>query len=55
LIDLLHERALLEGRDFGVRIEPNAYEFVVYDTHRDAWLKCSTRKASFGTATCPRA
>lgn len=39
LIDLLHERAVLEGRDFGVRVEPAAYEFTVYDTFRDRWLK----------------
>jgi general secretion pathway protein H len=38
LVDLLHERALLEGRDFGLRIEPTAYEFVVYDPRRDRWL-----------------
>jgi len=38
LVDLLHERALLEGRDFGLRIEPTAYEFVVYDERRDLWL-----------------
>ena len=38
LVGLLHERALLEGRDFGVRIEPSAYEFVVYDLRRDRWL-----------------
>ena len=38
LIGLLHERALLEGRDFGVRIEPAAYEFVVYDSRRDRWM-----------------
>lgn len=38
LLGLLHERALLEGRDFGLRIEPTAYEFVVYDTRRDLWL-----------------
>jgi general secretion pathway protein H len=38
LIGLLHERALLEGRDFGLRIEPAAYEFVVYDSHRDRWM-----------------
>ncbi len=38
LIGLLHERALLEGRDFGLRIEPAAYEFVVYDSLRDRWL-----------------
>src|SRR5438552_17139519 len=39
LIDLLHERAVLEGRDFGVRIEPSSYEFTVYDNSRDRWLK----------------
>ena len=38
LIGLLHDRALLEGRDFGMRIEPTAYEFVVYDTRRDRWM-----------------
>jgi hypothetical protein len=38
LVDILHERALLEGRDFGLRIEPTAYEFAVYDTNRDRWL-----------------
>jgi general secretion pathway protein H len=37
LIGLLHERALLEGRDFGLRIEPAAYEFIVYDPRRDRW------------------
>ena len=36
LVGLLHERALLEGRDFGLRIEPTAYEFVVYDTRQEA-------------------
>jgi general secretion pathway protein H len=39
LVGLLHERALLEGRDFGLRIEPAAYEFVVYDARRDRWMK----------------
>jgi general secretion pathway protein H len=38
LVGLLHERALLEGRDFGLRIEPTAYEFVYYDVRRDRWL-----------------
>jgi general secretion pathway protein H len=38
LVGLLHERALLEGRDFGVLIEPAAYQFVVYDTRRNLWL-----------------
>ncbi len=39
LIDLLHERAVLEGRDFGVRVQPTAYEFVVYDTFHDVWRR----------------
>jgi general secretion pathway protein H len=38
LLGLLHERALLEGRDFGLRILPTAYEFAVYDPYRDRWL-----------------
>jgi general secretion pathway protein H len=38
LVGLLHERALLEGRDFGMRIEPTAYEFVMYDTRIDRWM-----------------
>ena len=39
LIDLLHERALLEGRDFGMSLQPDGYDFLVFDTIRDAWLK----------------
>src|ERR1700735_3562984 len=39
LVGRLHERALLEGRDFGLMIEPAAYGFVVYDTRRDMWMK----------------
>ena len=38
LMQLLHERALLEGRDFGMRLEPAAYGFVVYDPFKDQWL-----------------
>jgi general secretion pathway protein H len=38
LVGLLHERALLEGRDFGLRLEPSAYEFVVYEPRRERWL-----------------
>jgi general secretion pathway protein H len=37
LIGLLHERALLEGRDFGLLIEPAAYRFVAYQTRRQRW------------------
>jgi general secretion pathway protein H len=39
LLGLLHERALLEGRDFGLRLEPSAYEFVVYVPARDQWQR----------------
>ena len=39
LVGLLHERALLEGRDFGLRIEPAGYEFVVYDARHDRWIR----------------
>jgi len=39
LVDLLHERAVLEGRDFGLLIEPAAYEFLVYEPARGLWLK----------------
>ena len=38
LIGLLHERALLEGRDFGLRIEPTGYGFVTYMAARDRWV-----------------
>lgn len=37
LMGLLHERALLEGRDFGLHVEPTAYEFLVYVPARDRW------------------
>jgi general secretion pathway protein H len=39
LIGLLHERALLEGRDFGMNIEPSGYEFLVYVPAHDRWEK----------------
>jgi general secretion pathway protein H len=38
LVGLLHDRALLEGRDFGLRIEPGSYEFVRYDTRISRWM-----------------
>jgi general secretion pathway protein H len=41
LVNLLHERAVLEGRDFGLRIEPTAYEFVEYEPTRDRWVTLS--------------
>lgn len=53
LVDILHERALLEGRDFGLRIEPTAYEFAVYDPNRDRWLTM-TDESEFRRRTLPR-
>jgi general secretion pathway protein H len=44
LVGLLHERALLEGRDFGLRIEPTAYEFVVYVPSRDRWERMNQER-----------
>ncbi len=38
LLSLLHERALLEGRDFGLRLAPTSYEFLEYETRRDRWF-----------------
>lgn len=39
LLSLLHDRALIEGRDFGMRLEPTAYEFVYYNTDRARWMR----------------
>ena len=55
LVGMLHERALLEGRDFGLRIEPTAYEFVGLRAEPRPLADRSTRSTSFATATCPRA
>jgi len=41
LLGMLHERAVLEGRDFGLRVEPTAYEFLVYVPARDRWERMS--------------
>jgi general secretion pathway protein H len=38
LLSLLHDRALIEGRDFGMRIQPSGYDFEYYDTRRGRWL-----------------
>ncbi len=37
LMGLLHDRALLEGRDFGLLVGPHSYEFLAYDGLRDQW------------------
>ncbi|MFI4889633.1 MAG: type II secretion system minor pseudopilin GspH [Steroidobacterales bacterium] len=38
LLEMLHDRALIEGHDFGMRLEPAAYAFVAYDTRRNLWV-----------------
>src|SRR5271155_1351961 len=53
LVDLLHDRALLEGRDFGLRIEHTAYEFVVYDPDRDRWMPLN-QEQEFRHRTLPK-
>src|ERR1700731_876114 len=53
LIGLLHERALSEGRDFGLRIEPAAYEFVVYEPRRDRWMTLD-QEHEFRRRTLPK-
>ena len=53
LIGLLHDRALLEGRDFGLRLEPTAYEFVVYEPTHDRW-KSIDQEQEFRRRTLPK-
>jgi general secretion pathway protein H len=52
LLGLLHDRALLEGRDFGMRIEPTAYKFFVYDTRLNRWASFDQEK-EFRNRTLP--
>jgi general secretion pathway protein H len=53
LMGLLHERAVLEGRDFGVRLEPNSYEFLVYNSFRDRWERI-TQELEYRRRDLPR-
>ena len=53
LIGLLHDQALLEGRDFGMLIEPQAYEFLVYDNMLERWRPYD-RNPSFRRRTLPK-
>jgi general secretion pathway protein H len=52
LLSLLHDRALLEGRDFGMRIEPSAYKFFLYDTRLNRWTSFDQEK-EFRDRTLP--
>jgi general secretion pathway protein H len=38
LLQLLRERAALEGHDFGLKVESSAYEFLRYDNERERWF-----------------
>jgi prepilin-type N-terminal cleavage/methylation domain-containing protein len=54
LVGLLHERALLEGRDFGCASNPPPMNS--WSTCRSRPLAAeSTRSTNSGTASCPRA
>ena len=37
LIGSVHEQAEMEGRDFGLRLKEQEYEFLAYDARRDEW------------------
>ena len=55
LVDILHERALLEGRDFGLRIEPDGLRIRGVRPEPRPLAHDERRAASSATATCPRA
>ena len=52
LLNMLHDRALIEGRDFGLRLEPNAYEFLAYDNRQARWQRLD-REGEFRRRTLP--
>ena len=55
LVDLLHERALLEGRDFGLRHRAHGLRVRgLFEPPATAGCR-STMSTSFATATCRRA
>lgn len=42
LVDLLHEEALMQSRDFGLMFTETGYRFYVYDYQQRAWTEPST-------------
>lgn len=44
LMTLVAEEALLQGRDYGVRFEEQAYQFLVYDYDQAAWVTAGEDK-----------
>ena len=52
LLNMLHDRALIEGRDFGLRLEPAAYEFLAYDTRQARWKRLD-QESEFRRRTLP--
>jgi general secretion pathway protein H len=53
LLNMLHDRALIEGRDFGMRLEPAAYEFLTYDTRLSRWKRLD-QESEFRRRVLPR-
>lgn len=53
LVNMLHDRALIEGRDFGLRLEPAAYEFLVYDNRESRWKRLD-QESEFRHRALPR-
>ena len=39
LMELVHEEALMQGRDFGVLFSATSYRFVLFDYQTGAWLE----------------
>lgn len=37
LIGLVHEQAEMEGRDYGLRLEEEKYDFLIHDVRLDEW------------------
>lgn len=37
LIGMVREQAEMEGRDYGLRLEEEGYDFLIYDVRRDEW------------------
>jgi general secretion pathway protein H len=38
LVGMVREQAEMEGRDYGLRLEDERYDFVLYDVRRNEWL-----------------
>ncbi|MEM7083502.1 MAG: type II secretion system minor pseudopilin GspH [Pseudomonadota bacterium] len=52
LVRLASEQALLQGRDIGMVVEDNGYQFYLYDLTQQRWLDLSTERM-FRARTLP--